>query len=136
VPDGPDTADRAARATADRAAERERVEESRIAMMRQLAETTGCRRQFLLGYFGDELPEPCGNCDTCSSGSAHEAAAHVADGSNDAAWPPDSHVEHAEWGTGVVMSTEEDRITVFFESAGYRTLAIADVEERGLLERV
>jgi len=35
-----------------------------------------------------------------------------------------------------VMSTEEDRITVFFESAGYRTLALADVEERDLLERV
>ncbi|MFA0848653.1 RecQ family ATP-dependent DNA helicase [Curtobacterium sp. WHRI 8282] len=136
VPDGPQDADRAARATADRAAERERVEESRIAMMRQLAETTGCRRQFLLGYFGDELPEPCGNCDTCSSGTAREASAHVADGANDAAWPPDARVEHAEWGTGVVMSTEEDRITVFFESAGYRTLALADVEQRDLLERV
>ncbi|MBA8989015.1 hypothetical protein FHW23_000247 [Curtobacterium pusillum] len=34
------------------------------------------------------------------------------------------------------MSTEDDRVTVFFESAGYRTLALADVEDRGLLERV
>lgn len=136
VPDGPDTAARAARATADRAAERERVEESRIAMMRQLAETTGCRRQFLLGYFGDELPEPCGNCDTCSSGTALDGGAHVADGANDDVWPPDARVEHAEWGTGVVMSTEEDRITVFFESAGYRTLGLADIAERDLLQRV
>ena len=32
-----------------------------------------------------------------------------ADGANDEAWPPDARVEHAEWGTGVVMSTEEDR---------------------------
>jgi len=136
VPDGPATAAHAARATADRAAERERVEESRIAMMRQLAETTGCRRQFLLGYFGDELPEPCGNCDTCSSGTAFDGGAHVADGANDDVWPPDARVEHAEWGTGVVMSTEEDRITVFFESAGYRTLALADIAERDLLQRV
>ena len=28
-------------------------------------ETTACRRQVLLGYFGDTLDEPCGNCDTC-----------------------------------------------------------------------
>ena len=28
-------------------------------------ETTDCRRQVLLRYFGEEAPEPCGNCDTC-----------------------------------------------------------------------
>ena len=28
-------------------------------------EHTGCRRQSLLEYFGETLPEPCGNCDTC-----------------------------------------------------------------------
>ena len=28
-------------------------------------EVTGCRRQALLRYFGEELPAPCGNCDTC-----------------------------------------------------------------------
>jgi ATP-dependent DNA helicase RecQ len=31
-------------------------------------ETTKCRRQVLLGYFGEELPAPCGNCDTCREG--------------------------------------------------------------------
>jgi ATP-dependent DNA helicase RecQ len=134
APGAPRTAEAAARAASDRAEDRERIEESRIAMMRRFAETDECRRQFLLGYFGDELPEPCGNCDTCSSGSAEHA--HADDGSNDAAWPPDAPVEHAEWGRGTVMSTEDDRITVFFESAGYRTLALADVESRGLLERV
>jgi ATP-dependent DNA helicase RecQ len=30
-----------------------------------ICETTGCRRQSLLAYFGQQLPEPCGNCDTC-----------------------------------------------------------------------
>jgi ATP-dependent DNA helicase RecQ len=30
-----------------------------------LCEITSCRRQALLGYFGDTLPGPCGNCDTC-----------------------------------------------------------------------
>jgi len=30
-----------------------------------LAEMAGCRRQALLAYFGERLPEPCGNCDNC-----------------------------------------------------------------------
>ncbi|WIB77219.1 RecQ family ATP-dependent DNA helicase [Curtobacterium sp. MCPF17_002] len=130
----PASADAAVRAASERAEDRERIEESRIAMMRRFAETDECRRQFLLGYFGDELPEPCGNCDTCTSGSADET--HAADGSHDAEWPPDAEVEHTEWGRGTVMSTEDDRLTVFFESAGYRTLALTDVVERKLLERV
>ncbi|HHN72764.1 MAG TPA: ATP-dependent DNA helicase RecQ, partial [Thermopetrobacter sp.] len=29
------------------------------------AEATGCRRQLLLAHFGEELAEPCGNCDNC-----------------------------------------------------------------------
>ncbi len=28
-------------------------------------ETTACRRQVLLNYFGDDAPDACGNCDTC-----------------------------------------------------------------------
>jgi ATP-dependent DNA helicase RecQ len=132
--DAPASAAAAASAAKERAREREQIEESRIAMMRQFAETSSCRRQFLLGYFGDELTEPCGNCDTCTSGTAEQT--HAADGSHDAEWPPDAAVEHPQWGHGTVMSTEDDRLTVFFESAGYRTLALADVEERGLLERV
>ncbi len=45
-----------------------KVEQSRVEMMRGYAETTGCRRQFLLAYFGETLDEPCGNCDTCAAG--------------------------------------------------------------------
>lgn len=130
----PASAEAAADRAKEHAADRERVEDSRIQMMRRFAETDGCRRQFLLGYFGDELPGPCGNCDTCSAGTAQRVAEeqHTEDDS----WPADTAVEHTEWGRGTVMSTEDDRITVFFESAGYRTLALADVEERDLLERV
>ncbi len=136
VAGGPTTAAAAAKAATERAEQREEVEQSRIAMMRRFAETLGCRRQFLLAYFGDELAEPCGNCDTCTSGTAYDEVARGADGANDDAWPPESAVQHAQWGHGIVMSTEDDRVTVFFESAGYKTLALADVEERHLLERV
>jgi ATP-dependent DNA helicase RecQ len=32
-----------------------------------LCELTGCRRQALVGYFGDRMDQPCGNCDNCLS---------------------------------------------------------------------
>ncbi|MFP4614512.1 MAG: DNA helicase RecQ [Thiohalorhabdus sp.] len=44
---------------------RKRVERQKLEAMLGLCELTTCRRQALLGYFGDELAEPCGNCDTC-----------------------------------------------------------------------
>ncbi len=42
-----------------------RVERHKLDAMLGLCELTGCRRQTLLRYFGDEMPEPCGNCDNC-----------------------------------------------------------------------
>ncbi len=42
-----------------------RVERHKLEAMLGLCELTTCRRQALLAYFGDALPEPCGNCDTC-----------------------------------------------------------------------
>lgn len=45
--------------------EHQRYEQQRLNAMLGLCEITDCRRQALLRYFGDELPSPCGNCDTC-----------------------------------------------------------------------
>jgi ATP-dependent DNA helicase RecQ len=42
-----------------------RVEMQKLDSMLGFCETTQCRRQVLLGYFGEPLPKPCGNCDTC-----------------------------------------------------------------------
>src|SRR5262249_31420187 len=54
----------AALAASDAETEREDgVERSRLTMMRRYAEHTGCRRSFLLTYFGQDYPGPCGNCD-------------------------------------------------------------------------
>ncbi|MCB1883172.1 MAG: DNA helicase RecQ [Geminicoccaceae bacterium] len=41
-----------------------RVNYRRLEALLAFAETPGCRRQALLGYFG-ERPPPCGNCDRC-----------------------------------------------------------------------
>ncbi|MBB3060863.1 DNA helicase RecQ [Microbulbifer rhizosphaerae] len=45
--------------------EHKRQERARLNAMLGLCEITSCRRQALLRYFGEELAEPCGNCDTC-----------------------------------------------------------------------
>jgi len=46
--------------------EHKRHERRRIDAMLQLCETTDCRRQLMLRYFDEHLPEPCGNCDICA----------------------------------------------------------------------
>jgi ATP-dependent DNA helicase RecQ len=42
-----------------------RIERARLEAMLGYCELTTCRRQRLLDYFGEHLPEPCGNCDNC-----------------------------------------------------------------------
>jgi len=42
-----------------------RVEHHKLQSMLGFSELTTCRRQALLKYFGDQLDQPCGNCDTC-----------------------------------------------------------------------
>lgn len=131
-PDG----ERAVDAALQVAEDHERIDESRLAMMRQYAETRSCRRLFVLGYFGDGAAGPCGNCDTCDSGSAARIADLQDAGTTETApFPVDATVEHREWGTGRVMRVEDDRITVFFDSEGYRTLSLAAVTEHDLLRR-
>ncbi len=44
---------------------RKRVERHKLDAMLGLCELISCRRQALLAYFNEVLPEPCGNCDTC-----------------------------------------------------------------------
>ena len=45
--------------------EHKRAEQHRLNAMLGLCEITSCRRQALLNYFGETLPQGCGNCDTC-----------------------------------------------------------------------
>jgi ATP-dependent DNA helicase RecQ len=129
VEDGPGPAEAAA-AARELAEHHERVDQSRVEMMRGYAETTECRRQFLLGYFGEQLDQPCGNCDNCSAGTAQ---AHPAAGDPASPFPVETPVEHSEWGPGVVMRVEDDRLVVLFDEVGYKTLGLAAVTENGLL---
>ncbi|GHF22148.1 ATP-dependent DNA helicase RecQ [Amycolatopsis deserti] len=112
---------------AEVAEQRRKLDRSRVEVMREYAETSACRRQFLLGYFGEVLDEPCGFCDTCDAGTAAEQAP------SDGEFQPGTPVRHAEWGAGQVVRREADKVTVLFDEAGYRSLSLPAVRERNLL---
>jgi ATP-dependent DNA helicase RecQ len=135
---GPDARPGAvADAAVELAEEHRRMEDSRLEMMRGYAETTQCRRQFLLAYLGEELPEPCGRCDTCWAGTAAEQTLDDAD----LPFTVGSTVRHDEFGEGTVMGYEggaegmQSRVTVLFASHGYRTLSLDAVAQHDLLDR-
>lgn len=119
-------------------ATRRRVARTRLDMVRAYAETTGCRRQVLLGYFGETPDGPCGGCDTCRDGSAREQAERAAEVDLDdvPGLQPGQRVEHREWGRGTVVQVEADRVTVLLEDEGYRTLALGALAGTDLLRVV
>jgi ATP-dependent DNA helicase RecQ len=100
---------------------------SRLEMMRSYAESATCRRRQLLAYFGEALDGPCSGCDVCD----RRPAAPIAD----VGFAPGDEVEHATWGAGTVLDVDSARITVLFETAGYRHLDPGVVTEQRLLTR-
>ncbi|WP_019806265.1 RecQ family ATP-dependent DNA helicase [Saccharomonospora halophila] len=119
-----------ARAAAGQFERRRELDRSRIAVLREYAETAACRRQFLLGYFGERLAHPCGDCDTCAAGTA---GAHAPPADDDVEFDVGTRVRHRQWGRGTVATREADRLTVLFDEGGYRTLALSSVRQGGLL---
>jgi ATP-dependent DNA helicase RecQ len=103
------------------------VERSRVEMMRRYAEQTDCRRRFLLRYFGQGALDPCGRCDNCDAGLSTPA------GRDHGAFAMGMRVEHQEWGRGVVISEDGERLTVFFDEAGYKELLTEAVVDGHIL---
>jgi ATP-dependent DNA helicase RecQ len=119
----------AAVAAAHAEAEREtEVERSRLEMMRRYAEHEGCRRSFLLTYFGQPYAGPCGNCD-------NDLAGHV-DESQPQPFALGERVVSERWGDGTVQRYDGDQVTVLFDDHGYRDLLIPLVLERHLLRPI
>jgi ATP-dependent DNA helicase RecQ len=129
-PTPPRRSARTALRLAAEAAERNRsMAGSRLEMMRGYAETTDCRRRYLLGYFGEELAMPCGSCDNCDAGTSvagGEGARHGLEVS--------VPVRHREFGPGVVMQRHNGRVTVLFDEVGYKTLDVELATARNALE--
>lgn len=133
------------------------LEKSRVEMMRGYAETLDCRRRFLLGYFGEAAPDRCGACDACTgraseppeTGPAVRSAPEPArrqrpfgprrrvprprPDADAHPYAPGVRVRHEQWGEGEVMSDADGKLTVLFDSVGYRTLSLSVVTDRHLL---
>ena len=101
------------------------VERSRTEMMRRYAETTACRRSFLLTAFGQDYRGPCGNCDNDRGVHSRSRQAEP--------FAPGERVVSERWGEGTVERYDGDQLTVLFDDHGYRDLLVPLVLERGLL---
>ncbi|HUC13398.1 MAG TPA: RecQ family ATP-dependent DNA helicase [Acidimicrobiales bacterium] len=112
-------------ASAAKATREQEIQSSRLEMMRRYAEHTGCRRSFLLTYFGQNYPGPCGNCD------------------NDRRRPPTPHWEEPfpigarvateHWGEGTIQRYDRDQVTILFDDHGYRDLLVSTLLENNLI---
>jgi ATP-dependent DNA helicase RecQ len=102
------------------------VSRSQLLMMRRYAEHEGCRRSFLLAFFGQNYPGPCGNCD---NDLAHAAAPMPRTGP----FPVGARVRSERWGDGTVERYDGDQVTVLFDDHGYRDLSVPIILERRLL---
>jgi ATP-dependent DNA helicase RecQ len=101
------------------------IEGSRLEMMRRYAEHTGCRRSFLLTYFGQDYRGPCGHCDNDRRHPAVEAGPEL--------FPVGARVVSERWGEGTVQRYDGDQVTVLFDDHGYRDLLVSIVAEKKLL---
>ena len=106
------------------------VERTRLAMMRHYVEHPGCRDSFLLTYFGQDYPGPCGHCDN-DLARAGTPVAPAAQG--DVPFDVGTRVVSERWGEGTVQRYDGDQVTVLFDEHGYRELFVPVVLERGLL---
>ena len=104
-------------------------DQSKLAMMLQYAETTSCRRRFILNYFGEDYERTlCGACDNCLRASAQVAKAKRAqDAPQVSGYRISDIVFHPKFGQGTVERAEKDLVTVLFPSVGYKTLLASAV---------
>jgi ATP-dependent DNA helicase RecQ len=95
-------------------------------MLRGYAETTAVDGSYYSGV-GQQLDEPCGNCDSCDAGEVRNGD-HVG-GPSVTPFGANSLVRHDSWGDGVVMSAANDRLTVLFDAGGYKTLSTKAIDD-------
>ena len=102
-------------------------------LLREYAETRGCRRRFLLNALGEEFERvPCGACDNCASGLSEQTRADQIDGT----FRLNDSVVHSVFGRGEVTRVEHEVVGVRFDAAGYKTFGLPEVADLGLLRVV
>jgi ATP-dependent DNA helicase RecQ len=120
-----------------RLASRRDAVRARLEFIRAYAECSGCRRAFLLRYFGEASADRCGSCDNCESGRAERVAARLAEGGDAAPVLPefaiDAWVAERRLGVGMIADRNGDHVTVVFDSGRRRTIPLAKSVSSGRL---
>ena len=111
-------------ASAEKSSREHEVQSSRLEMMRRYAEHSGCRRSFLLTYFGQNYPGPCGNCD---NDLQRPATPHWEE-----PFPIGARVATEHWGEGTIQRYDRDQVTILFDDHGYRDLLVTTLLEKNL----
>jgi ATP-dependent DNA helicase RecQ len=111
-------------ASAEKSSREQEIQSSRLEMMRRYAEHTGCRRSFLLTYFGQNYPGPCGNCD---NDLQRPATPHWEE-----PFPIGARVATEHWGEGTIQRYDRDEVTVLFDDHGYRDILVSTLLEKNL----
>ena len=109
---------------------------ARLDLMRAYAECSGCRRAFVLRYFGERTEDACGACDNCQSGRAERVASRLAAGDAHSSAPDfkvDTWVRHRRHGVGLIVGRSGDEAEVLFETAGRQAMLLDREIEAGVL---
>jgi ATP-dependent DNA helicase RecQ len=112
-------------ASAEKSSREQEIQSSRLEMMRRYAEYTGCRRSFLLTYFGQNYPGTCGNCD---NDLQRPAIPHWEE-----PFPIGARVATEHWGEGTIQRYDRDEVTILFDDHGYRELLVSTLLEKNLI---
>jgi ATP-dependent DNA helicase RecQ len=90
-------------ASAYETAREQEIQASRLEMMRRYAERSGCRRSFLLTYFGQDYAGPCGACDNDRQHPATEVR-------GDEPFSIGSRVVSERWGEGTIQRYDRNHV--------------------------
>ena len=86
---------------------REGQEIARIGQVLELVEHDGCQTNALVGYFGEDRPEPCGHCTFCMTGKPQRLPALETDGSLPATWDAEAFAHLRAANPGALGETRQ-----------------------------